>query len=125
MQNIGQRAERGGQQSRVHPLLPPVLLFLAVLGLILLGVGFWVLGAEGARRRFGPTVSDPTRYTIGVCLLIGGYHLVAFSLPDAWVPLKVPKDRWYLVPSVIVLALLGSTASDGLRRMSPEGNDPS
>lgn len=109
----------------MHPLLTPVLIFLAALGLILLGAGFWVLRAEGSRRRFGSAVTDPTRYTVGLCLLIGGYHLLGYALPDAWLPLKVPRERWYLVPAGIVLALGLSFAGDSTRRMSQEGNDPS
>ncbi len=109
----------------MHPLLTPILLLAATLGLILCGAGLWVLKADGSRRRFSSRTSDPTRYTVGLCLLIGGYHLLGYAVPDAWLPLKVPRERWYLVPTGIVLALGLSFAGDSTRRMSQEGNDPS
>lgn len=108
----------------LHPFLTPVALLLASLGLVLAASGAWVLWADGARKRFGPSTSEPTRHVIGMSLLLGGYHLIAYVVPDAWVPLKVPRDRWFLVPAVICVALAISWVSDRLLRMSPDGNDP-
>ncbi len=94
-----------------------------VVGVGLAGSG---LGVVWVGRRWGRSVEDaaplpgfaelspPTRMTLGVCLLIGGYHVAGYSMPDSWVPLKVPRHLWGVVPGAIVVALAGSVAADRL-----------
>jgi hypothetical protein len=48
-------------------------------------------------------LSEPTRLVIGLSLLLAGYHALAYGLPAAILPLRVPIDRlWMLGVGVIV-----------------------
>lgn len=74
---------------------------------------------EAAKRRWaGPTwLTQQMRLVLGPSLMIGGYHLAAFGSPDAWFPLKVPRELWWAVPVVIgicvgLTAILDQMAED-------------
>ena len=41
--------------------------------------------------------------------MIGGYHLAAYGSPDAWFPLKVARELWWVVPAGIGVCV-GATA---------------
>ncbi len=56
---------------------------------------------------------------LGVCLLIGGYHVAAYGSPDPWFPLKVSRSLWWLVPSFMAFALGATYAVDRLVRTNP------
>lgn len=63
---------------------------------------------DRAIDRFGLTT--PTIITIGMCLLIGGYHLVAWALPPAWLPMRLDAAWWWTLPvgaAVLIAASLG------------------
>ena len=57
---------------------------------------------------------NPTRLTLGLCGLIIGYHVMAWSMPDGWLALRVPVTRWWAVVLVAALALGGSLLADRL-----------
>ncbi|GJM19044.1 MAG: hypothetical protein DHS20C14_12570 [Phycisphaeraceae bacterium] len=106
-----------------------------------LGVGgFYVLRSSRTRGDavqprplpFGAwSPSVPTRYAIGISLLLGAYHLVAYALPDTWVPLKVPLDRFWILASALTLAVGVSILIDFLdgdapliEEIDPPSDDP-
>ena len=71
---------------------------------------------ERASEQLGRGMSVPTRTTLGVVLLVGGFHVFAWSAPAAWGVLAVPADRWWLVAGGGVLALIGAATADVLER---------
>jgi hypothetical protein len=97
---------------------------MIIAGLVLVGAGGWVLwafrrreprgrdsaggppaGAGGRMPRRIPAairrMSEPTRLSVAVVLILVGYHLVAWGVPPAWAsPLAVPRDLWYVVLGV-------------------------
>lgn len=109
----------------MHPLLTPLFLMGLALGAVLIGSGCWVVWSMSARERFARKLSEPTRHVLGIAMILGGYHLLAYCSPDHWFPLKVPADRWYLVAGGIILALGLSFATDALGRVSQDGNEGS
>lgn len=48
--------------------------------------------------------SVPTRYVLGISLLLLGYHFVAYALPTNWVPLAVPGDRFWMLGAGLTAA---------------------
>lgn len=77
-----------------------------VLGVVLAVGGFVVIRASRTRDgEMGPRAmpfgtwspSVPTRYVLGMALLLFAYHLVAYGLPASWVPLRVPEDRFWML----------------------------
>ncbi|MFG0306119.1 MAG: hypothetical protein ACF8Q5_07880 [Phycisphaerales bacterium JB040] len=83
-----------------------------VLGAVLGAAGLWVLWG---RKAIGPGgLSEPTRLVLGLSLLVGGYHLVSYSLPGGTLPLRVPADRWWLLGLGIAVALGSSLALDAM-----------
>jgi len=79
-------------------------------------------GEEGDPTRQGVlaamlgSLSLPSRYLIGFCLVILGYHGVAYSLPGGLLWLKVPADRLWLMAIVMAVGVGGSLAMDALDR---------
>lgn len=88
--------------------MPPIDWALAAPGAVLLVVGLVSLrwgrmhGHDPDRvarsSLFSPSI--PTRYVIGLAALFAGYHLAAWGLPPAWLPLRVPIDRAWIVALV-------------------------
>lgn len=80
-----------------------------VAGFVLFGCGFWVLWlakfAHVEQRVALPLVNRmgfgwvgvPTALTLGLCLLIVGYHAAVWSLPQGLDLLAVPRDRWWML----------------------------
>jgi hypothetical protein len=91
----------------------------AALGLVTLGmVSLWAARhrAEGERvsvPRLGE-VGSPTCLTVGLCCMVGGYHVAAYSLAPAFVLVSVPPERWWLVALAIGAAVVGSLLADRL-----------
>jgi hypothetical protein len=42
-------------------------------------------------------MSEPTRLVVGISLLLAGYHLLAYGLPPAAMPFRVPMDRLWML----------------------------
>jgi hypothetical protein len=59
-----------------------------------------------------PPLSEATRLSIGVVLGLWGYHLIAWSLPATWVPLRAPGHFWPWMLGAAVLWLGGSLVMD-------------
>jgi len=59
-------------------------------------------------------VGNPTTLTLGISLLVLGYHAVAYSLLPVVTLVSVPIDRWWLLVVICVVALAGSVLADRL-----------
>lgn len=83
----------------------------AVSGAAVLIVGLWLLREpkEGTKRA---GLSVPTRMATALALLVIGYHIAAWSLPDAWTPMKVPLERWWVLAIGGVMMLSSSVVMD-------------
>lgn len=81
-----------------------------VVGAAVLGAGLWLVRARGTDR------GTPTRLTVGLAGMIGGYHLVAWSLPAGWLALRVPAERWWVVAGGAALAIIASLIVDAYER---------
>ncbi len=57
-------------------------------------------------------VSVHSRYVIGFCLIVLGYHLVSYSLPAGTLWLRVPPERLWILGIVVSVAVAGSLATD-------------
>jgi hypothetical protein len=44
-----------------------------------------------------PGLSHPSRLAIGLCLLLLGYHVMAYALPAGWLSLRIPVDRLWIL----------------------------
>lgn len=101
--------------------MPSVWAWLGVIaGALVAAAGFYVMRfsrTRGQTERAEPNRADsglldwllgrtsvPTRLSLGLSLLVLGYHLAAYSLPTRWLWLRVPADRlWILGLTVVVL----------------------
>lgn len=83
----------------------------AALGAIVLIAGLWLLREpkEGTKRA---GLSVPTRMALALALLVLGYHVAAWSLPDSWTPMKVPLDRWWVLAIGGVMMVSSSVVMD-------------
>ena len=101
-----------------------------VLGVVVAAAGFVVV--RSSRTRDGAVVpgrlafgtwspSVPTRYVIGLSLLLVSYHLVAYGLPAAWVPLRVPEGRFWMLAAGLTVACALSIGMDFLEGGADEG----
>ncbi len=63
--------------------------------------------------------SVPTRYVLGISLLLLAYHLAAYGFPVNWVPLRVPVDRFWMLAVALAGACAVSIVVDIL-----EGTEP-
>lgn len=75
-------------------------------------------GAEGSEAGLlgwllGQT-SVPTRLSLGVCLMVLGYHLASYALPTGWLWLRVPPDRLWILGVAVVGLVGGSLILDRL-----------
>lgn len=96
---------------------------LAAAGIAVAIVGRRLLGrervADGAPEGERPPVMGPSPTTVlvsGLALLACGYHLVAWSVPAHWFPLRVPGQRWGIVFGASGLAVVLSSLADWLER---------
>ncbi len=83
----------------------------AVCGAAVLIAGLWLLREpkEGTKRA---GLSVPTRMATALALLVIGYHIAAWSLPDSWTPMKVPLERWWVLAIGGVMMLSSSAVMD-------------
>lgn len=116
-------------------------------GLLIAGAGFWVLwawrggarahedaldstsndaaedGEPGARSRgaqFLARFSVPTRLVIGLSLLVLGYHVAVWGMPDL-TPLRVPKQWWWVLVAVLTGAVGLSMLIDRVEQKRDDG----
>ena len=107
-----------------------------------IGLGISVIGAGlvllmRARRTPPDVRCDPplplvgpvrraTLLTLGICTVVGGYHLAAWSVP-AWLPLHVPMHRWWMLALGLTLAVAGTLLAERLEHDAPgeKPTDPS
>ncbi len=87
--------------------------------LVFFGLGMAVLWAARHRsedeRSVLPIVGkvgNPTALTLGISLLVLGYHAVAYSLLPVVTLVSVPIDRWWVVVVLCVVVLAGSLFAD-------------
>lgn len=91
-------------------------------GTLLVALGLLVLYGRGAGRNpsaFVRRLSEPTRLAAGVALLVVGYHLVAWSLPVHWLPIRAPARHWWAVLGLAVVLVTGSAWADRLEGRHP------
>ena len=83
----------------------------AAVGAAVVIAGAWLLRepSAGARRA---SLSVPTRMALGLTLLVLGYHVAAWSLPDSWTPMKVPLERWWMLAAGAGAMIGSSVAMD-------------
>jgi hypothetical protein len=108
----------------------------AGVGVMVLGIGLWFLwGPRLERGEASPARSDanrwqrckawrdkrtePTRLVLGLCGMLGGYHIAAYALPESWMPLRVPIERWWILALGIGLAIVASLRMDAWEREDP------
>jgi hypothetical protein len=72
-------------------------------GCAVLLAGLWLI-----RRGRGAMHTPPTRLTVGVCMLLSGYHLLTWSAPFGATMLRIPPERWWVLVGIVVLSLAGA-----------------
>ena len=108
---------------------PSALFAMGLVGAApLIVVGLWMLRGgrsfdpERASTRQNPGVesvariSQATRTVVGLCLLIVGYHVAAYTAPASWDLLRVPVDRAWILGLVLAAAVGVSVGTDRLER---------
>jgi uncharacterized membrane protein YphA (DoxX/SURF4 family) len=103
------------------------------VGLVLIAAGVWWLvhrpdpdaepvpepdqadgGAFARLRRARERASGPTRTVVGLCLVLLGYHTVAWAGPEWLFSFRVPPDRWWLLVTAIAVLIVGTLLADRL-----------
>ena len=86
-------------------------------------IGFVVLAkvrrdvrAEDVKADLVSRFSAATRVLAAIACLICGYHLCAWSLDERMLPLRVPVEKWWLVPLIAVIAVAASCGVDLIQR---------
>lgn len=88
--------------------------------------GLWLL----ARRRFcrkpeplhitssgdNKWLSEPTRLTCGLILLILGYHLIIWAFPAYLTAVQLKRELWYVWILIGMIAIAGSILMDTVDR---------
>ncbi len=92
------------------PISAPAILG-AAMGAIVLIAGLWLL-REPKQGTGRARLSVPTRMALALALMVLGYHVAAWSLPDSWTPIKLPIERWWVLAIVGVLMLSSSVVMD-------------
>ncbi len=95
---------------------------------VLAAIGIWALWrarhrADENERVVMPMVGkvgSPTCLTLGLCLLVGGYHAAAYSLLPRVVLVAIPADRWWILVAVCLVAVGGALAADSIERREDE-----
>ncbi len=102
-----------------------------MVGAVVLVVGgFWVLWLarhriEDQRVRLPMlgVVGHPTSLVVGLCLLGWGYHAAAYSLLPAVSLVALPRDLWWVLVVVSVVAVVGSLVADVLENRGDGGGE--
>lgn len=63
-------------------------------------------GDANRPRRSGEVSFAVTWLVAGLCISAIGYHLIIWNLPPGLTDLRVPVQRWYIVP-IVCAALIG------------------
>ncbi len=66
-------------------------------------------------------LAEPTRLVFGLASAITGYHLAAWVLPDAWSPMHVPLEKWWILAVSVVAAVGGTVWVDRWEANHPGG----
>ncbi len=111
--------------NAIQPLLSPLAIAGMLLGLAIIALGLWLLKADSSRERYGKGFSEPTWKIMGLCAMLTGYHVISYTAPDAWLPFRVPPDRWYFLAGGIAAAIWLSRLADAREQVSQDGNDES
>lgn len=61
-------------------------------------------------------MSQASKTVVGLCLLIVGYHVAAYTAPASWDLLRVPLDRAWILALGLAAAVGVSLGTDGLER---------
>lgn len=75
-------------------------------------------------RRGSGGLTNPTTLVLGLSLALLGYHLLAWTLPEQWLPLRVPAGLWPLLVAGLAVAIAGSLVIDALERRRPDSDSP-
>ncbi len=102
--------------------------------MIAAGIAAAFIGLLVARRgRTGGRVSVPTSVVIGLCLALGGYHLIVWSFPQTLTPLQLNRQFWWVglagllaacVLSLVLDRLRGADAAKGGESAPRDGSGP-
>lgn len=99
-----------------------------VAGVGLVAAAMWVLwtarhrgAAERAVLPIVGKVGNPTCLTIGLVLLVSGYHAVCYALQPVVTLVSIPMDRWWLLVLIGGIAVGGSLLADRLESGDPDG----
>lgn len=107
------------------PLSPSQYPLIAA-GAVLSLAGLWLL----AKRRFSPKpeplhiadsggasrLSEPTRLTCGLIMLIVGYHTIIWAFPPYLTAVQLNRHSWYIWILISLLAIGGSILMDQVDR---------
>jgi hypothetical protein len=98
-----------------------------VLGVVLVGAGFWWLwgGRWGwlPAHRMQASCSQPTRMVIGLVHLVLGYHVAVWSLPTDRTPIHMPKEYWPWVVAGATVMVAGSRWMDRFDQSAGDGGE--
>ncbi|MDX2131885.1 MAG: hypothetical protein SFY69_07530 [Planctomycetota bacterium] len=109
---------------------------VAPLAGVLLAFALWMLwggrlapvdrdpdAARSAGARWRDGLTEASRLSIGLAAMGIAYHALSYAMPASWLPLRVPPERWYIVPLAAVLFVGGSMLVDRLLA-DPEAGRP-
>ncbi|MCW5776831.1 MAG: hypothetical protein KIS87_10360 [Phycisphaeraceae bacterium] len=110
----------GGNPWR--PDLAAIALF--VLAGVLVAGGLYLLWAarrgrddeERVRLPIVGAVGVPTCLTVGLALLVGGYHAAVYGSPGVAGLPAVPVERWWLVAGLVAAACAGAAPAEVFER---------
>jgi hypothetical protein len=88
--------------------MQPLVIVLGAAAVLAGGVLF-------LRSRRGPGgLTNPTTLVVAFSLVLLGYHLLAWTLPDHWLPLRIPASLWPLLVGGVAVAIAGALVADAL-----------
>jgi len=102
--------------------MQPLVIALGAAAVLAGGVLFF------RSRRADDGLTNPTTLVVALSLLLLGYHLLAWNLPEHWMPLRMPSSLWPLLVGGVGIAIAGALLADSLegRREGglPAGSEP-
>lgn len=87
-----------------------------VIGFVILAKVRRDVRAEDVKAALASRFSASTRVLAAIACLISGYHLCAWSLDERMLPLRVPVEKWWLVPVIAGFAVAASCGVDLVQR---------
>ncbi|MBY0313837.1 MAG: hypothetical protein K2W85_17365 [Phycisphaerales bacterium] len=87
--------------------------------------GAEVVGKIEPPGRTDRRLTEPTRLTIALVLVITGYHLIVWRLPPAAVGVQLSRDYWYVWILIGITLMILSVALDRFeaRSRGPKGGE--